>query len=125
MKIKLFPLFLACLMLFCGCSQPAASVEGYTFTDDLGRSVTVQEPQRVAALLGSFAQIWMLAGGQVCATADDAWDDLGLELAEDTVNLGNTKSLSLELLLAAQPDFIIASTNTRQNMEWQQTLDLL
>ena len=123
MKIKLFPLFLACLMLFCGCSQPAAPVEGYTFTDDLGRSVTVREPQRVAALLGSFAQIWMLAGGQVCATADDAWDDLGLELAEDTVNLGNTKSLSLELLLAAQPDFIIASTNTRQNMEWQQTLD--
>ena len=123
MKIKLFPLFLACLMLFCGCSQSAASVEGYTFTDDLGRSVTVREPQRVAALLGSFAQIWMLAGGQVCATADDAWDDLGLELAEDTVNLGNTKSLSLELLLAAQPDFIIASTNTRQNMEWQQTLD--
>ena len=123
MKIKLFPLFLACLMLFCGCSQPAALVEGYTFTDDLGRSVTVREPQRVAALLGSFAQIWMLAGGEVCATADDAWDDLGLELAEDTVNLGNTKSLSLELLLAAQPDFILASTNTRQNMEWQQTLD--
>ena len=123
MKIKLFPLFLACLMLFCGCSQPAAPVEGYTFTDDLGRSVTVREPQRVAALLGSFAQIWMLAGGEVCATADDAWDDLGLELAEDTVNLGNTKSLSLELLLASQPDFILASTNTRQNMEWQQTLD--
>ena len=123
MKIKLLPLFLACLMLFCGCSQPAAPVEGYTFTDDLGRSVTVQEPQRVAALLGSFAQIWMLAGGQVCATADDAWDDLHLNLAEDTVNLGNTKSLSLELLLASQPDFILASTNTRQNMEWQQTLD--
>ena len=123
MKIKLFPLFLACLMLFCGCSQPAVPVEGYTFTDDLGRSVTVQEPQRVAALLGSFAQIWMLAGGQVCATADDAWDDLHLDLAADTVNLGNTKSLSLELLLASQPDFILASTNTRQNMEWQQTLD--
>ena len=123
MKIKLLPLFLACLMLFCGCSQPAAPVEGFTFTDDLGRSVTVREPQRVAALLGSFAQIWMLAGGEVCATADDAWDDLGLALAEDTVNLGNTKSLSLELLLAAQPDFILASTNTRQNMEWQQTLD--
>ena len=123
MKIKVFPLFLACLMLFCGCSRPAVPVEGYTFTDDLGRSVTVQEPQRVAALLGSFAQIWMLAGGEICATADDAWDDLNLALAEDTVNLGNTKSLSLELLLASQPDFIIASTNTRQNMEWQQTLD--
>ena len=94
-----------------------------TFTDDLGREVTVSDPQRVAALLGSFAQIWMLAGGDVIATADDAWDDLSLELSEETVNLGNTKQLSLEQLLAADPDFILASINTRQNIEWQETLD--
>ena len=81
------------------------------------------QPRRVAALLGSFAQIWMLAGGEICATADDAWDDLGLELPEDAVNLGGTKSLNLELLLAARPDFILASTNTRQNLEWMDTLD--
>lgn len=94
-----------------------------TFTDDLGRNITVDQPQRVAALLGSFAQIWMLSGGEVVATADDAWDDLALDLSEDTVNLGNTKQLSLEQLLAADPDFILASTNTRQNVEWQETLD--
>jgi CheY-like chemotaxis protein len=67
--------------------------------DDLGRTVTVRDPQRVACLLGSFAQVWQLAGGQVIATADDAWDDLGLVLPDDTVNLGNTKRLNLELLL--------------------------
>lgn len=94
-----------------------------TFTDDLGRTVTVDDPHRVAALLGSFAQIWMLAGGEVIATADDAWDDLHLELPEDAVNLGGTKSLNLELLLASDPDFIIASTNTRQNVEWRDTLE--
>ena len=93
------------------------------FTDDLGREVSVENPQRVAALLGSFAQVWQLAGGSVIATADDAWDDLNLELAEDTVNLGNTKRLNLELLLAAEPDFILASTNTRQNVEWKETLE--
>ena len=57
------------------------------------------------------------------ATADDAWDDLQLELPADTVNLGNTKSLSMELLLSAEPDFILASTNTRQNVEWKETLE--
>lgn len=92
------------------------------FTDDLGREVTVSSPRRVAALLGSFAQVWQLAGGEVVATADDAWDDLGLDLP-GAVNLGNTKSLSLEMLLAAQSDFILASTNTRQNMEWRETLE--
>lgn len=49
--------------------------EAYTFTDDLGREVTVENPERVAALLGSYADIWYLAGGEVIASADDAWDD--------------------------------------------------
>lgn len=100
-----------------------AEISEVTFSDDLGRSVTVENPQRVAPLLGSFAQIWMLSGGEVCATADDAWDNLELDLPEDAVNLGNTKELSLELLFSAQPDFIIASTNTRQHMEWKETLE--
>lgn len=103
--------------------QTEKSATAVVFTDDLGREVSVENPRRVAALLGSFAQVWQLAGGSVIATADDAWDDLNLELAEDTVNLGNTKRLNLELLLAAEPDFILASTNTRQNVEWKETLE--
>lgn len=99
------------------------SWETLTFTDDLGREVTVTHPQRVAALLGSFADIWQLAGGEVCATADDAWEDLNLTLPEDTVNIGNLKGRSLEKLLSAQPDFILASANTRQDLEWQDTLE--
>ena len=127
MKTKLISLFLIFFLLLTGCaSQPAAPEADYsaaTFVDDLGRTVTVKNPQRVACLLGSFAQVWQLAGGQVIATADDAWEDFGLELPEDAVNLGGTKHLSLELLLAAQPDFILASTNTRQNVEFRETLE--
>lgn len=122
--------FVALILFFClvltGCGaapEAAQSDNAVVFTDDLGRTVTVDSPKRVAALLGSFAQIWMLAGGDVVATADDAWDDLQLPLAETAVNLGNTKSLSLELLLSSQPDFILASTNTRQNVEWKETLE--
>lgn len=124
MNRKVISVFIILALLLSGCARSDSVQEhGYTFTDDLGRTVTVDNPQRVAALLGSFAQIWQLAGGQVCATADDAWDDLVLELPEDTVNLGNTKNLSLEQLLTAQPDFILASTNTRQNVQWQETLE--
>lgn len=124
MKIKLLS-FLLIAALLCGCSakQPGEGTEFLGFQDDLGRSITVENPKRVACLLGSFAQIWQLAGGEVIATADDAWDDLQLELSEDCVNLGNTKELSLELLLSAKPDFILASANTRQNIEWMETLD--
>jgi iron complex transport system substrate-binding protein len=127
MKIRILSLFLV-LLLLSGCAAAPQTTlpeetNAVTFTDDLGRTVTVSNPQRVACLLGSFAQVWQLAGGQVIATADDAWDDFGLELPEDAVNLGGTKHLSLELLLSARPDFILASTNTRQNLEFRETLE--
>ena len=97
--------------------------EGYTFTDDLGREVTVENPQRVAALLGSYADIWYLAGGEVIASADDAWDDFNLPMAETAVNLGMTKELSLEKLFEADPDLVLASSNTQGNVEWLETLE--
>lgn len=124
MKIKLLALILI-LCLLCGCShnQVSNGEEFIGLVDDLGRTVTFGQPKRVACLLGSFAQVWQLAGGEVIATADDAWDDLKLELSEDCVNLGNTKELSLELLLSAEPDLVLASANTRQNLEWRETLE--
>ena len=129
MRIRIISLLLILCIFLSSCSSrqslesEAISDDAVTFTDDLGRSVTVDNPQRVACLLGSFAQVWQLAGGTVIASADDAWDNFDLELPPDAVNLGGTKHLSLELLLSAQPDFIIASTNTRQNMEFQETLE--
>lgn len=97
--------------------------KAYTFTDDLGREVAVENPQRVAALLGSYADIWYLAGGEVIASADDAWDDFNLPMAETAVNLGMTKELSLEKLFEADPDLVLASSNTQGNVEWLETLE--
>lgn len=123
--MKRFCILILTALLLAGCTAPAQPTEasGYSFTDDLGRTVTVGSHQRTAVLLGSFAQVWQLAGGEVCATAEDAWEDLNLPLKEDTVNLGGMQELSMELLLASQPDFIIASANTRQNLEWKETLE--
>ena len=121
---RVISLCLLLVLLLCGCSAPAEEngAEGYTFTDDLDRTVTVTSTERVAALLGSYADIWLLAGGTVCAAADDAWDDFDLPLSEDTVNLGGTKDLSLEALLASAPTFVLASTNTPQHLEWESAL---
>ncbi|MBE6968778.1 MAG: ABC transporter substrate-binding protein [Ruminococcaceae bacterium] len=115
---------LLCLLLS-GCEKTVTGAGGYTFTDDLGREVTVRQPKRVAALLGSFAQIWQLAGGEVVAAVDDAWEDLQLDLPEETVNLGGTENPGLERLLSARPDFVLASTKRRQNLEWQETLEAM
>lgn len=119
---KLIAILMVCALL-CGCAPSAPSQTGYTFTDDLGRAVTVDEPKRVACLLGSFAEIWHLAGGQAVAAPDDAWVDLGLPMDEGAVNLGSTKELSLESLFASEPDLVLASVNTDQNLQWQETLE--
>ena len=93
------------------------------FTDALGREVTVsKEPQRVATLIGSFADVWMLAGGSVCATAADAWEDFRLELP-NAVNIGGAHSPNLELIFSANPDFVIASASTSSNVEMLETLE--
>lgn len=133
-KKLLFMMSAAIILTGCGADKTEISVatvqtteetadEQYTFTDDLGREVTVNNPQRVAALLGSYADIWYLAGGEVIASADDAWEDFELPLPEDAVNLGMTKELSLEKLFEADPDFVLASSNTQGNVEWMETLE--
>ena len=124
---KALSIFLTLVLLaLCGCSaQPEANPAGIAvvFTDALGREVTIEkEPQRVAALIGSFADVWQLSGGTVCATAEDAWDDLGLELG-DAVSLGGAHSPSLETLLSTEPDFVIASASTSSNVEMKEVLE--
>lgn len=99
--------------------------EVVTFTDDLGRLVCVEKPQRVAAMIGSFADIWCLAGGKdsLVATANDAWTSFDLGLDESVLDLGAIKEPSLETLLAAQPDLVLASCNTAANVELLETFE--
>lgn len=121
---RIICLLLALGLVLCGCAAGDAEQAQFTFTDDLGREVRLEsEPKRVACLLGSFAEVWILAGGEVIAAPDDAWEDLGLPMGEDAVVLGSAKRLSMELLLASEPDFILASANTQQHLQWQDTLE--
>lgn len=99
--------------------------ESLIFSDALGREVSVKKnPQRVAALLGSFADIWCLSGGTLCAAADDAWEDFGLEL-DGAVRLGGAHSPGLERLLSANPDLVLASASTASNIEMKDVLETM
>lgn len=105
------------------CGGGPAGEKGIPYTDALGRQVFLPEkPERVAALIGSFADVWCLAGGSLCAAAEDAWEDFGLELP-GTVNIGGAHSPNLELLLASDPELVLASASTRANVELLPTLE--
>ena len=121
---KMLSLLLA-LLLLTGCAPQSApkDTQGLTFTDDLGREVTVDQPQRVVSLIGSFADIWYLAGGidTLVATTNATWTYYDLPLREDIVNLGGSKALNLEQLIACEPDLILASCGTDRNVELEET----
>ncbi len=126
MKRRIFALFLA----FALCLGPVARGEeakAVIFEDDLGRTVTVEEPKRVAALIGSFAHMWYLAGGldSLAAAASDSWTGFDIPLGEEVINLGSTKKVSLETVIAAQPDFILASVNTDADLALREPLEAL
>ena len=107
-------------------TAPADSGAACTFTDDLGREVTLEAaPRRVAALTGSYADIWCTAGGRdtLVASASDAWTDFDLGLGEEVANIGGAMGVSVEELLAAAPDLVLASTNIPSNQEMLPALE--
>ena len=130
------PLFLRalCARLFCFVAF-SVSVWAVSFTDALGRSVSVENPKKVAVLQGSLASVWSLAGGEVsCATADAFIEPpaLGAEKAAElnktwhvscfsahgagvvaggTENVGTMMNPNSERLLASGTDFVIMSAN--------------
>lgn len=126
---KIICLFVAVVLLmltFCSCFKEKESdkeSDSVTFIDALDREVTVKKnPERVASLLGSFADTWVLAGGALCAAPEDAWEDFGLDL-KDAKNIGGAHSPNLEILLSSNPDFVIASASTSADVEMKQTLE--
>ena len=119
--------FLCAAMIFsmcaCGVDKHAYSPDAIRVTDALGREVEIKKnPSRVAALLGSFADVWTLAGGELCAAAGDAWEDFGLEL-ENAVNIGGAHSPSLELLISSEPELVLASASTASNVAMRESLE--
>lgn len=144
---------LSLLLLLTGCASPAASggeteqpvdqeqtleeeqeteegpeemeAAAVQFTDALGRELSLQRPERVAALIGSFADIWCVAGGKdtLVAAANDTWTSFDLGLDDTVADLGAIKEPNLEVLLAAEPDLILASTNTSADVELLDTFE--
>ena len=141
MMRRLFIVLAAAMILLSACapgggeastSAPTTSSAGAeqsaqgtcTFTDSLGNTVELEQPpKRVAALLGSYAETWLLAGGEVVAVTQDAYDERGLELPEDTVNLGANQQPDLEALFAAEPDLVLLTPDLDGQMGLRDSLE--
>ena len=129
-------LLCAAVLVSCGAGAGGSGEEGkqdqtekaewsaVTIKDDLGREVTVeQKPEKVAVLMGSFAETWVLAGGELVAAPKDAWEDFDLGLSDSVVNLGSYQKVSAEAIFSLETDLVIASANTKSQVELRDTLE--
>lgn len=119
---RILILFL-CFVLLGGCAAPETAGEGYTFTDDTGTQITVGEkPETVAVLLSSLADLWITAGGNVDITVGESIDRGFADASVILVDEGAGKTINLEALIAAQPDFVLYSSDLSGQLECADTL---
>lgn len=113
-------LLLFCCFTFTSCAtahdntQNQQSTDGYTFTDAIGQEITVNHPQRVVSLMGSFSEIWVLAGGadSLVGTSYDTVDNRDLGLPEDIAIVGTYQNPNIEEILSLNPDLVLLSSET-------------
>ena len=116
-------IFLLCLLLLTGCTPAETAGEGYTFTDDTGAEVIVPEkPETVAVLLSSLADLWLTAGGNVDITVGETIERGFADETAILVDDGAGKTINLEALVAAKPDFVIYSADLSGQLECAEML---
>lgn len=98
----------------------------YTFTDDLSNTVTLkQKPERVVSLIGSYAETWVLAGGELVGVTDDVITQRQMDISEETKIIGTVKDPNLEELLSLSPDFVLLSPDIENHIKISETLENL
>ena len=116
--MRKFLILCLCLLLLTGCAPEKSGAEGYSFTDDTGNVVTVPEkPEKVAVLLSSLADLWITAGGSVDITVGESVERGFVPETALLVDAGAGKTIDLEGLIAAEPDFVLYSAGLAGQLE--------
>ncbi len=121
MMKRLFAILLLLALLSACTAQPRLETTGapyYVFRDSTDAQVVLEKkPENVAVLFSSYAQIWTCAGGQVGVTVGESIERGFVSADAVLVDGGAGKSIDMELLLSAQPDFVIGSADIPAQVE--------
>lgn len=114
---------------FFGCSQepqtPDDPIESASVTDVNGTGVSLDKNARVVACYGSFAECWLLSGGNLVGVTQDAIDEGRITETQGISVVGTVKSIDLEKLVELEPDYVILSADLTAHTGIKSTLDSL
>lgn len=147
---RFLPLFLALALLLTGCtavsttestSQAVSQVDSpssapesassqlesageVSITDSNGSQITLDtSAPRVVATYGSFAEAWLLAGGQLCGVTQDALEQRDLGLPEDIAVVGTVKEPNAEEIIALEPDLVLLASDITTQADIRDVLE--
>lgn len=110
---KIILCLLSLCLLLCGCArEEAASASG-----------SLPEKPRVVSLYGSYAEAWLLAGGDLVGVTKDALEERDLGLPEDIAVVGSVKEPNAEAIIALEPDLVLLNSDISGQMDIAQTLE--
>lgn len=147
---RFLPLFLALALLLTGCtavsttestSQTVSQVDSsssapesassqlesageVSITDSNGTQITLDtSAPRVVAAYGSFAEAWLLAGGELCGVTQDALEQRDLGLPEDIAVVGTVKEPNAEEIIALEPDLVLLASDITTQADIRDVLE--
>ena len=134
MKKSLISLLLCLAALFamaaCGAENaapaaaPSPDAAAVELVDALGNRAVLSKGARVACGYASFAQCWLLSGGELVGVTQDAIDR-GILSAGDAAVIGTVKSIDLEKLVSLSPDYVILSADLSAHSQLESSLDTM
>jgi iron complex transport system substrate-binding protein len=96
----------------------------YSFTDSLGKTVNLKEkPEKIVSLVGSYAETWILAGGELVGVTDDVISQRNMDLPSETKIVGTIKDPNLEEVITLSPDFVLLSPDVESHVKISETLE--
>lgn len=97
----------------------------YSFVDSLNNTVNLKDkPQRVVSLVGSYAETWILAGGNLIGVTDDVISERKMDLPSETNIVGTIKGPNVEEIIALSPDFVLLSPDIESHVKISETLKI-
>jgi iron complex transport system substrate-binding protein len=96
--------------LLAACAPQPAVAEGLTFTDGLGREVTLAGPaRRVVSVAPSNTEILFAIGAGAQVVGRDEWSDYPAEAVSLPSVGGSMGEFSVEAIVALEPDLVLAA----------------
>ena len=148
---RILPLFLALALLLTGCAavsttestsqtvsqvdspssalesaaeSASSQLESISITDSNGSQITLDtSAPRVVATYGSFAEAWLLAGGELVGVTQDALEQRDLGLPEDIAVVGTVKEPNAEEIIALEPDLVLLASDITAQADIRDVLE--